>query len=128
VLASTAGGAVCVLKFFFSKAKEDDTQTKAERELKLWDCIYPEYKEHVRIVKLDDRPVLMMPHFASPNRTSNVVLEGVRKALRESFDARGLVHADVKWRNIGLRQNGQPLLYDLGFIEKKGHSSAQGLD
>jgi hypothetical protein len=61
----------------------------------------------------------MMPHFASPpNRTSDVV-EGVRKALRESFDARGLVRAHVKWRNIGLRQNGQPLLYDLGFIEEK---------
>jgi predicted unusual protein kinase regulating ubiquinone biosynthesis (AarF/ABC1/UbiB family) len=60
----------------------------------------------------------MMPHFASPNRISDVV-EGVRKALHESFDAKGCVHADVKWRNIGLRQNGQPLLYDLGFIEKK---------
>jgi hypothetical protein len=60
----------------------------------------------------------MMPHFASPNRTSDVI-EGVRKALHESFDARGLVHDDVDWRNIGLRHNGQPLLYDLGRIEKK---------
>jgi predicted unusual protein kinase regulating ubiquinone biosynthesis (AarF/ABC1/UbiB family) len=60
----------------------------------------------------------MMPHFASPNRTSDVV-DGVREALLESFDARGLVHADVKWRNIGLRQNGKPLLYDLGFIQGK---------
>jgi hypothetical protein len=118
LLASTAGGAVCVLKFFFSKAKEDDMQTKAERERQRWHCIYPEYKVHVRVVKLADRPVLMMPHFASPNRTTNVV-EGVRKALHESFDAEGWVHADVKWRNIGLRQNGQPLLYDLGCIEKK---------
>ena len=118
LLASTAGGAVCVLKFFFPKAKEDDMQTKAERELWWWHCIYPEYKKHVRVVKLADRPVLMMPHFASPNRTTDVV-DGIGKALRESFDARGLVHADVKWRNIGLRQNGKPLLYDLGFIQGK---------
>jgi hypothetical protein len=118
LLASTAGGAVCVLKFFFLKAHEDDMRIKAERELQLWHCIYPEYKEHVRVVKLVGRPVLMMPHFASPTRTPDVV-EGVRKALYESFDARKLVHDDVKWRNIGLRHNGQPLLYDLGRIEEK---------
>lgn len=118
LLATTVGGAVCVLKFFFPKAQDDDMQTKAERELKLWHRIYPEYKEYVRVVKLVDRPVLMMPHFASPNRTSDVV-EGVRKVLDESFDARELVHADVRWRNIGLRHDGRPLLYDLGHIEEK---------
>jgi hypothetical protein len=31
LLTSMAGGAVCVLKFFFSKAKKDDMQTNAER-------------------------------------------------------------------------------------------------
>jgi hypothetical protein len=120
LLASTAGGAVCVLKFFFPEPQEDDMQTKAERELELWHCIYPDYKEHVRVVKLVGRSVLMMPHFASPNRTSDVV-EGVRKVLHETFDARGLVHNDVEWRNIGLCHNGQPLLYDLGLIEKKNN-------
>jgi Family of unknown function (DUF5898) len=46
LLATTVGGAVCVLKFFFPKAQDDDMQTKAERELKLWHRIYTEYKEY----------------------------------------------------------------------------------
>jgi hypothetical protein len=118
LLASTAGGAVCVLKFFFLKEQEDAMKIKADKELQLWHRIYPEYKKHVRVVKLVGRPVLMMPHFASPTRTPDVV-EGVRKALYEFFDARELVHDDVKWRNIGLRHDGQPLLYDLGCIKEK---------
>jgi hypothetical protein len=118
LLASSVGGAVCVLKFFFPKAADDAAESRAYKEFDLWHKVYPEYANHVRLVQLSGRQVLMMPHFATPTRSAAVV-DGVLTALQESFDARGLVHADVRWRNIGLRENGQPMLYDLGHIVKK---------
>jgi hypothetical protein len=67
LLATMAGGTVCVLKFFFPKVQDVDIQMKVWWGLKLWHCIYPEYKENVHIVKLVSHPMLMMPHFTSPN-------------------------------------------------------------
>jgi hypothetical protein len=139
LLASSAGGAVCVLKFFFRRVSSGKTvdvaaaaaaaDAAAAKERAMWHSSYLGHVDSVRCVTLCGRRVLQMPHFAVPPRTQAVV-ELVRSTLQRDFDDRGLVHGDVRWRNIGLHRNSrnsgnsdnkdeEAVVYDMSSVRKK---------
>lgn len=79
-----------------------------------------------------------MPHFALvkfDNRSN--VLDLVKDALQTSFFAKGLVHEDVAWRNIGLYMaegKRKAIIFDLGRVRKSTqhdtnwvHATIEGL-
>jgi hypothetical protein len=118
-LTCTFSGAVCVLKFPIKDTKGD--HKGVERELENWKKAYPEFK--VFREKWCGRDALRMPHFAAVRPDERLgALDLVRATLEANFFAKGLVHKDVAWRNIGLYKKvgaGRPIavVFDLGQVQ-----------
>jgi hypothetical protein len=122
-LVSTESGAVAVLKMFYSGLKSvpmNDGSSDAEVERKAWKAIYENdaIAGQVRVVTVDNKKALLMPYFYAGERTvANV--KKVVATLRRQFHERGLVHNDVRWRNIGWRKVGNTLeavVFDMGSV------------
>ena len=66
LLVSSRSGAVAVLKFFFDA---QNGAANAGRECAWWHEVYPRFGRHVRVVQAAERPALLMPRLAVPDRT-----------------------------------------------------------
>ncbi len=81
--------------------------------------MYPELARHVRVQQFAGRASLMMPHFDTPERNDET-LALVKACLEKNFAARGLMHRDVAWRNVGVYsdENAKPVavVYDLDSV------------
>jgi hypothetical protein len=85
-----------------------------------WTNIYPEYAAGIRIVTLNKKPALLLPHFDHPSKHDNV-LQAIEKTLRTDFEARGWYHGDLWWRNIGIRrsENGvRAVVFDMESVKR----------
>jgi len=114
-LTCTTSGAICVLKFPL-----DGKAETVDREHSSWQAAYPSirtYKEtwcgHV---------ALRMPYFApiqEGERESKIGL--VHDTLTISFASKGMIHADVFWRNIGTykddRGEEKAVVFDMGRVK-----------
>jgi len=109
LLASSSGGCVCVLKFFFGERVVDT-------EYAMWHRAYADeqFTKIVRIVSVAGQRALLLPRFAPPRRTS-AELAQIRDVLVNNFAKRGLVHDDVTWRNIGLLGD-RAFIFDLATV------------
>jgi hypothetical protein len=104
--------AVCVLKFDNKHAFSNNLAM----EKAMWDLLYPELAHMTKLEQWSGADALVMPHFAT-------VLEEERDLYRDElvevlvrFVAKGKVHRDVRWCNIGkYRSSGKAevVVYDL---------------
>jgi hypothetical protein len=93
---STPYSSACVLKFHNNQKLYD-----LEKEKDLWHRIYPEFKKKVRIEHWSGEKALVMPHFTEVlEHKRSLYQEALRDTLTTKFN--GLVHQDVKWKNIGV--------------------------
>jgi hypothetical protein len=65
-----------------------------------------------------------MPHFSTiPEGRRPSFKEPLRRLLFSKFESHQLVHADVRWRNIGSYKSGEdgeiPVVYDLDSVRQK---------
>lgn len=100
---------VCVLKF----DNENEKSIKLMHERDMWTLLYPEFSSMVTLENWSGADALVMPHFST-------VLEHEREQYRgalvdvliNKFMAKGKVHKDVRWSNIGkyMSQNGNVVL------------------
>lgn len=93
-LTSSSTGAVCVLKFALS-GKLSDTMT----EKAAWRRVYPGIPVNAEI--WCGHPALRMPYFCPKLDDKDTALALVRNCLSTKFAAKGMIHEDVQWRNIG---------------------------
>ena len=101
------------MKFFFSKDKQN-----AEDELQNWKDVYGDTYQ-VRKQKLLNRDCLLMRYFSfiDPSRRLSYLPE-VKKCLEKFFVSKKRKHNDVKWRNMGLDNEKNVVVYDLGSVEE----------
>jgi hypothetical protein len=136
-LACSSAGKACVLKFMIyddkavsslpdadKKQKTEEllaeTKKKVKAECDRWELVYPEYKTHVRILKQNSLWALQMPYFNPvPVDQRASCLPKVRAVL-ERFKSLGYSYRskDLRWRHLGLKANGECLLFDLESLEK----------
>jgi hypothetical protein len=107
-LVANAHGEVGALKLLeVNEAKGKDmahARECADGEAALWQTIYKDKtKWNVRSELWAGRPCVMMPRLnqfvTRDERLANVELVGA--CLEEFFSAKGYVHGDVAWRNVG---------------------------
>lgn len=113
--------AICVLKF--SNKRDLGGKDYLDSEKAWWDFIYPEFSSMTKVEIWSGSYALMMPHFCSiPEDQRQKYHEDIRRLLIEKFQAKDVIHNDVKWRNIGiyLQENGEStvVLYDLQSVQK----------
>jgi hypothetical protein len=127
-LTSTSSGYIYVLKF----AKFGHNQDNLCAECDWWHKVYPEFERFVAVEKWSNHYALRMPHFAAIREVDRSgFLSSVEATLRERFDAKGYVHSDVKWQNIGQYVNNsgnvQAIVYDLS-AHTKGKKDESWVD
>lgn len=111
-LTSSSTGAVCVLKFALSD-KLSDTMAEAAA----WKRVYPGIPVKAEI--WCGHPALQMPYFCPKLDDKNKALALVKKCLSTKFAARGMIHEDVQWRNIGFFKHGKSysaIVFDLASV------------
>ena len=118
-LMCTSSGAVCVLKFLNIDGK---ISMCLKKEVENWQTVYPKFK--VFLEKWCGRESLQMPHFASVKRDDRMdVLDSVKVTLETSLDAKGLVHDDVAWHNVGLYKKegteSKAIVFDLAHVHQQ---------
>ena len=146
LLGGTSSGAVCVIKFlrdnglkfyvcffffFFLEliltshaidVNGEKAEDRLNAEMNFWKEIYPQYAKGIRIVTLNNKPALLLPHFDHPsNRDDNDVLKAIETTLKNDYAAKGLYHDDVRWRNIGIRRSREGLhavVFDMESVER----------
>lgn len=116
---------ICVLKFANDPV---NAQTKLNLEKNWWHLIYPEFLKYTNVELWSGTWALMMSHFSViPPLQRSKFRESIKQLLEQKFQARGLVHPDVAWRNIGFyldkNNNKIPVLYDLDGILYYSHES-----
>jgi hypothetical protein len=136
-LACSSAGKACVLKFVIyddsavsrlpdaeKKEKTEEllaeTKKKVQAECDRWKSVYPEFTKHVRILKQNSLWALQMPYFNPvPVDKRESYLPQVRAVL-EHFKHLGYSYrsGDLRWRHVGLKANGDCLLFDLESLEK----------
>ena len=114
VTVTTPHSAACVLKF-----NNRQGLSKLNNEFNNWKIIYPEFEKMVRLQEWSGSNALMMPHCA-PIATEERAgfRDAIHALLFANFVNRGLVHPDVRWRNIGQYRNQEtmelvPVIFDL---------------
>lgn len=115
---SASNAAVCVLKY---RNREEHTN-KLRTEQSWWKEVYPEFK--TRVESWCGTLALLMPHFSTiPEGRRPSFKEPLRRLLFSKFESHQLVHADVRWRNIGSYKSGEdgeiPVVYDLDSVRQK---------
>lgn len=134
VLGTTASGAVCVIKFLCDhKLGENDTQRserhrqELSKEMECWKNIYRQFSRDIRVLTLDNKPALLLPHFDHPsNRNDGAVLKAIAKTLTDDYQQKGWYHDDVAWRNIGIRRRDGivvAVVYDMESVKKVAEMS-----
>ena len=116
---------ICVLKFH----NHNSTGTKLSQEKKKWDMIYPEFQRITSVDIWSGSFALKMPHFCSiPVTARDSFRPLIEEMMRNRFLRIGLVHCDVKWRNIGFYMEKKkaamgpvPVLYDLESVRSYSH-------
>lgn len=125
ILACSASGKVCVLKFHHGEEKEKNLK----EELEAWLAVYGE-ESGVKSAEYHGRQCLVMP-FCSDVVPSDrlAVLNDVRAVLKK-IAAAGYVHTDIKWRNIGTRHfrdgKSEVVVYDLVKLGLMPEGSQEG--
>lgn len=105
--------AVCVLKFL-----NRDNRSGLQKECDNWHTVYPEFVNLVQVEMWSGSNALMMPHFATILESERPrYAELIKDTLRTKFASKGLVHPDVRWRNIGVYKTDEGdvavVVYDL---------------
>ena len=111
---------ICVLKFHNKNSTPILNQEKCS-----WDTVYPEFQSITSVDTWSGSTALKMPHFCSISSDEDRAFfkQRIEDMMRDRFHSHGLVHRDVRWRNIGVYErkkegkNGGtervPVLYDL---------------
>ena len=95
---STHNCAPCVLKF----DNIHTTSPKLKKEFEMWNCIYPEFMGMVRFQSWSGSDALVMPHFSTIlDSERDAYRNNIDLVLRSKFQAKGKIHNDVRWQNIG---------------------------
>ena len=109
---------ICVLKFH----NYDGTGSKLLEEKNIWDAVYPDFEMLTSVDMWSGSFALKMPHFSAiPVDDRDSLKTPILEMMRKTFQDRGFVHLDVRWRNIGyIVKDGKmhPLLYDLESVRK----------
>ena len=148
-LACSRGGRIVVLKFYFARSVNGSGQPKpisiASAAKLIWHKVYegvPALTNRVRVVKLCDPlkselevvDVLAMPYLHPVNvdrRRDSSMLKKVKTCL-ERFHAKGYVHGDVAWRNIGTYKDSQGVsqvvVFDMGNVKATPETSKSWID
>jgi hypothetical protein len=91
---------ICVLKFYNKESVSAYSSLKNEEAI--WNLIYPEFSEMIKVEFWSGAHALMMPHFSFiPEEERTEFLPQVYKLLVEKFQLNNVVHKDVRWRNMG---------------------------
>lgn len=100
----------------------EKAEDRLKAEMKFWKEIYPQYAKGIRMVTLNKKPALLLPHFDHPsNRDDNDVLKAIETTLKRDYADKGLYHNDVRWRNIGIRRSREGLhavVFDMESVER----------
>ena len=94
-----------------------------------WDLVYPEFKTITSVGTWSGSTALKMPHFCTiPMEARDSFRPLIENMIQEKFSKAGLVHCDVKWRNIGYYMGKNtaimdpvPVLYDLESVREYSH-------
>lgn len=90
--------AACVLKFDNRHA----TSEKLAHERNMWALLYPEFAAMIRLEQWSGADALVMPHFSTVREEERAQYrDALVEVLTSKFMAKGKVHKDVCWRNIG---------------------------
>lgn len=90
--------AACVLKF----DNKCTTSTSLRGEKELWNLLYPEFLDMIKLEQWSGSDALVMPHFSTVLEHEREQYKDVlAQVLREKFLEKGKVHKDVRWCNIG---------------------------
>ena len=108
--------AVCVLKFS-NRGESHGLKDEAA----CWRKVYPEFATRVSLESWSGFPALKMPHFADISVDERIEFIQQLMPLLTRFENAGLVHKDVKWKNMGkyqVRDSGDIclVLYDFSHI------------
>ena len=109
--------AVCVLKY----SNRDDKEA-LDTEANHWGSIYPQFEKCTAVEIWSGTFALRMAHFSTiaEERRSDFA-NAIEELLRKSFQEKGYIHSDVRWRNLGIHKTDGievPVLYDLDAVEK----------
>jgi hypothetical protein len=119
VTTAISNAAVCVLKYRNDPAHAH----KLTQEFEKWQQVYPQM--NTRVENWCGTLALMMPHFAPILEQHRPKFKDpIRCLLREAFHDKGLMHQDVRWRNIGSFKDSEsgevPILFDLESVVNIG--------
>lgn len=105
--------------FFFSSQIDIDisctgvsgetAEDRLNAEMEFWKKIYPQYAKGIRVVTLNKKHALLLPHFDRPSKRDDDVVKAIETTLRKDYAAKGFYHDDVRWRNIGIRRDQEGL-------------------
>ena len=116
---------ICVLKFHNKNSTQILNQEKCS-----WDTVYPEFQSITSVDTWSGSTALKMPHFCSISSDEDRAFfkQRIEDMMRDRFHSHGLVHRDVRWRNIGIyerKKEGKdggtervPVLYDLESVRR----------
>jgi hypothetical protein len=117
---------ICVLKFCNHESASSTKKLMKEKDN--WDLVYPEFKTITSVGTWSGSAALKMPHFCTiPKEARDSFRPLIEKMMQEKFSKPGVVHCDVKWRNIGYytgkntAMDPVPVLYDLESVRKYSH-------
>ena len=136
VLACTQSSkAVCVIKFPHRGTKAGSLTTSdlrsalVAKEKKIWDMIYPEFKDMVSVGRWRGEDALVMPHLSQAVDRDEKAFSAIEATL-DLFANKNVKHEDVRWANIGFYTNMErkliAVLFDFAKIElpKDGETTA----
>jgi hypothetical protein len=104
--------AVCVLKFDNKHANSNNLANEKE----MWLVLYPEFSLMIKVELWSGADALVMPHFSTVLVSERKVYTDEVFAALTKIQAKGKVHRDVRWRNIGKYKSGGSVVivvYDL---------------
>ena len=110
--------AVCVLKFSNKDGEKghQDLKTECSR----WGALYPgQFDKCTAVEQWSGSWALRMAHFSTiaEDKREDQHLKDAIVELLLSFEEKGFIHSDVRWRNMGIHNTGGgkmvPVLYDL---------------
>ena len=103
-------------------------EDRLRAEMKFWKEIYPQYAKGIRVVTLNKKHALLLPHFDHPSKRDDDVVKAIETTLRNDYAAKGFYHDDVRWRNIGIRRSKEevhPVVFDMESVKRVEEMSSE---
>jgi hypothetical protein len=108
----------------------NESKGSADAELYRWKEVYPEYKDFVRTIKLNNLWVLQMPYFCPiPPTERQLAVDDIEPVLA-GFKKNGYKYkdSDLQWRHVGRSADRKCYLFDLESLIKVNDAEAIDID